>query len=188
MTQVAVSQKYNRTTYMILCAVFAALTAVCAWIAIPLPFTPVPVVLATMATLLAGGLLGTKYGTLSMVVYLLLGAVGAPVFAGFKSGLGALAGPTGGFLIGYITSAFLCGLLLSKLSKNKLTWGRIFLAATAGLFSCYVLGTAWFMYSTGTGFYASMMMCVVPFLPGEVLKTIAAAFLIKKLRPIVYEN
>ncbi len=186
MTLMAITQKYNNTTYLILSAVFAALTAVCAWIAIPLPFTPVPVVLATMVTSLAGGLLGPKYGSLSMIVYLLLGAVSIPVFAGFKAGLSVLAGPTGGYLIGYVTSAFLCGILLQKLAKNKLTWWSVFVAIIVGLASCYALGTAWFMISTGTGFAAAMMMCVVPFLVGDVLKTIAAAILIKKLRPLVY--
>lgn len=173
---------------MILTALFAALTAVCAWISIPLPFTPVPVILATMVTTLAGGLLGWKYGSVSMIVYLLLGAVGAPVFHNFTGGLGILTGPTGGYLVGYITSALICGILLDVICRKKLTWWGIAISGIVGLASCYALGTAWFMISTGTGLAASMVSCVIPFLPGDVLKTILAVILILKLRPIVYKR
>lgn len=176
---------YGRTTKLILTALFAALTAVGAWIAIPLPFTPVPIILATMVTSLAGGLLGWKYGSLSMIVYLLLGAVGAPVFHNFTGGAGIIAGPTGGYLIGYITSALICGLLIDIICRNKLTWWGIAISCVAGMASCYVLGTIWFMVLSGTGLAAAMVMCVIPFLPGDVLKIIAAVLLIRKLRPVV---
>ena len=110
----------NRTTLLILTALFAALTAVGAWISIPLPFTTVPITLATMGASLAGALLGPWYGSLSMIIYLLLGAVGAPVFHNMTGGLGILTGPTGGYLIGYITSALLCGLLINTMCKKDL--------------------------------------------------------------------
>ncbi len=95
---------------IILCGVFAAVVAVCSWITVPLPFTQVPINLAILGVLLAGGLLGSKYGALSLLVYILLGAVGLPVFAGFGAGLGVLVGPTGGYIVGYLLCAAISGL------------------------------------------------------------------------------
>ncbi len=175
----------NRTTYLILAGLFAALTAVFAWISIPLPFTPVPIILSTLGVTLAGGLLGPKYGTLSMVVYILLGAVGAPVFHNFTGGMGILLGPTGGYIVGYITYALLTGGLITAFAKKKLTWWKIAVASLVGLLSCYILGTAWFMFSTGTPMVTALMLCIVPFIPGDLLKTLVAVLLIKKLRPVL---
>ncbi len=169
--------------YLILTGLFAALTAVFAWISIPLPFTPVPIVLSTLGVTLAGGLLGPKYGTLSMVVYVLLGAVGAPVFHNFTGGLGILTGPTGGYLIGYISYAFLTGFLVNRFAKKNLSFWNIALASIIGLLSCYLLGTAWIMISAGLTLPSALMLCIVPFIPGDLLKTVAAVLLIKRLRP-----
>ncbi len=179
---------YSKTTYLILCALFAALTAVGAWISIPLPFTPVPVTLATMVTSLAGGLLGPRYGSMSMVVYVLLGAAGAPFFHNFTGGAGIIAGPTGGYIVGYIFSALICGILIDINKNRKQSFLWIVLSITAGLFACYLLGTLWFIMSTGTGLVPSILMCVVPFLPGDALKIIASALLIKKLRPVIFKR
>ena len=100
-------KRYSKTTALVLCGIFAALMAICSFITIPLGFTPVPINLATLGVFLTGGILGKKYGSISLIVYILLGAVGVPVFAGFKGGLGVLAGPTGGYIIGYLAAAFL---------------------------------------------------------------------------------
>ena len=102
--------KQQNINSLILCGVFAAVVAVCSWITVPLPFTQVPINLAILGVLLAGGLLGSKYGALSLLVYILLGAVGLPVFAGFGAGLGAIAGPTGGYIVGYLLCAAISGL------------------------------------------------------------------------------
>ncbi|MCI7146465.1 MAG: biotin transporter BioY [Clostridiales bacterium] len=179
-----------KTKYMALCGLFAALTAVCSWISIPLGFTPVPVNLATLAVFLAGGLLGKKYGSISLIVYTLVGAVGAPVFSGFQGGAGVLAGPTGGYIIGYIAAAFVTGLITEKMSRKKgqkylFNLLTIALAMVCGLAACYLLGTAWFMISTGTGLGASMVMCVIPFLPGDALKIIAGSLLVSRLRRFI---
>ncbi|MEG1584829.1 MAG: biotin transporter BioY [Anaerovorax sp.] len=191
--------KYSNTARLMLCALFAALTGICSAIAIPLPFTPVPVNLATLAVALAGGLLGFKYGTLSMIVYVLLGAVGAPVFSNFTGGLGILAGPTGGYIIGYISAAFLTGFVIflfdekhagkrsdcgSQGKRKTGAWVYGF-AALVGFLSCYALGTIWFMASTGTGLWPALIMCVFPFLPGDALKIICMSLLVKKLRPML---
>lgn len=102
--------KQQNINGIILCGVFTAVVAVCSWITVPLPFTQVPINLAILGVLLAGGLLGSKYGVLSLLVYILLGAVGLPVFAGFGAGLGALVGPTGGYIVGYLLCAAISGL------------------------------------------------------------------------------
>ena len=110
------SRPYSKTTMLILCGIFAAVTAICSLITIPLGFTPVPINLGTLAVFLTGGVLGKKYGTLSMTVYVLLGAAGVPVFSGFRGGLGVLAGPTGGYIIGYIAAVLVIGLLADRIS------------------------------------------------------------------------
>lgn len=113
------TESYSKTKYMSLCGLFAALTAICSWISIPLGFTPIPMNLATLAVFLAGGLLGPKYGPVSITVYALAGAVGIPVFAGFRGGFSVLAGPTGGYIIGYIAAAFVVGLLCSHAFNRR---------------------------------------------------------------------
>lgn len=189
MTTQDIGRNYSKTTALVLCGLFAALMAICSYISIPLPFTPIPVNLGALAVFLAGGLLGKKYGSVSLAVWVLLGAVGVPVFAGFRAGLGVLAGPTGGYIVGYIVAAFLIGLLLEKILRPGQSHGQQMAlcagAEAAGLFICYVLGTAWFTISTGTGIWASLIACVLPFLPGDALKIAAAAILIQKLRRLL---
>ena len=171
----------SNTKNLILCGMFAAITTVCSWITIPLGFTPVPVNLATLAVFMTGGLLGPKYGPLSLTVYTLAGAVGIPVFAGFRGGLAVIAGPTGGYIIGYILAAFIAGLLISDSSSSHSAL-RIVPALVLALAACYALGTVWFIYSTGTNIGAALLSCVIPFLPGDALKIAAATVLIGKLR------
>ena len=103
---------------MVFAALFAALTGAVAWFKIPLPFTPVPITLQTLMVLLSGAMLGAYYGALSMIIYLLLGAIGLPVFAGGSSGVGALLGPTGGYLFSYPVAAFVIGFMLQKKTLN----------------------------------------------------------------------
>jgi biotin transport system substrate-specific component len=171
-----------KTKMMILCALFAALTAVCSMISIPLPFTPVPINLATLSVFLAGGLLGSRYGFLSQLVYIILGAVGLPVFHNFSGGLGIITGPTGGYIIGYAAAAWLIGFLADKAGRE---FYKNIIGMTAGLAVCYGLGTFWFMVLTSTGFAAALMMCVVPFLIGDAVKIAAGAILVKKLHRLV---
>ena len=107
----------SKTKMMIMAAVFAALTAVCSQIQIPL--APVPINLATFAIFITAGLLGKRWGTVSLIVYVLLGAVGLPVFAGFTGGFGIITGPTGGYIIGYIFTAFITGYIIEFFSSKK---------------------------------------------------------------------
>ena len=171
---------YSNTTQLVLCGLFAALTAICSYINIPLGFTPIPMNLATLAVFLAGGLLGKKYGTLSITVYVLMGVVGIPVFAGFQAGIGVPAGPTGGFLLGYIAAAFIAGFFMENLaSRSSALWMGGLLT---GQLICYLLGCLWFMFITGTGVWATLIACVFPFIPGDLIKIAVSILLIKRLR------
>ncbi|MEG2769960.1 MAG: biotin transporter BioY, partial [Oscillospiraceae bacterium] len=122
----------TKTRSLVLMAFFAALVAVCSQIIIPLPY--VPINLALFAVYLAGSLLGAKYGGISMLIFLALGFVGAPVFAGMQGGVGILFGKTGGYIIGYVFCAVLVGFLCKK--KENSFW-FLCLAFVAGLFVCY---------------------------------------------------
>ena len=189
----------ENTKMLVLTAMMTAVTAVCAVISVPLPFSPVPVSLATLAVLIAGGLLGAKYGAVSQAIYLLLGAVGVPIFHSFTGGVGILLGPTGGFLFGYIFMAFVFGLLTEIVLKSKRTGfvessptaatsqikltAFIFLAAVIATITCYIPGLLWFMIVTENGIGAAASMAVLPFIPVDLFKCIVAALLVRRLRP-----
>jgi biotin transport system substrate-specific component len=189
--------------YYILCALFAALTAAFSQIRVPLPFTPVPINLAVLAVLICGGTLGARWGAVSMTVYILLGAIGVPVFSGFTGGLGTIAGPTGGYIIGYLPMAVIMGLFAQRAQASvdgiqtkadvkpdakdatKTAGTGILISLAKGvpaLAALYALGTIWFVISTGTGFVESLIMCVIPFIPGDALKIIAASVVCEALK------
>ena len=167
---------------MAIISVFTALTAVFSQISVPLPFTPVPINLAVLAVLLAGGLLGFKKAIASQAVYLLLGLVGVPVFAGFSGGLQKLVGPTGGYLIGYLFIAFFAGLIPYLKSDNFVKRATLM---TLGIITCYALGTIWFMLSTGTGLIPSLGMCVIPFIPGDLFKLVVGVVFVERLSKVL---
>ena len=153
---------------------FAALLAVCAWISIPLG--DVAVTLQTFGVALALLLLGGKWGSLSIGIYLLLGAVGLPVFSGFRGGIGALAGVTGGFLWGFLAS----GLVYWALER----FGRL-PAILAGLAVCYGCGCFWFYLYSGGGLALILLRCVVPFLIPDAIKLWLAFSLSKRLQKVI---
>lgn len=173
----------------VLCALFAALTAVCTFINIPLPFTPIPINLATLSVFMAGGLLGPKYGSISQIVYIFIGAIGIPVFSNYQGGLGVLAGPTGGYLVGYVLAALVVGLILngSKIGSTQTIIRTVF-ACIAGMVTYFTLGTIWFMILTNTGLWASLVACVFPFLIGDAVKITAATILILRLKKHIRLN
>lgn len=164
------------TGSLLLAGLLAAVTSVCSWINVPLFFTPVPVNLALIGPYLAGLLLGVKYGVLSQIIYIFMGAVGLPVFAGFTGGVAIIAGPTGGFLVGYILCAAMCGLRF----PTERTLSRIILMI-AGLACCYGCGLIWFMISTHSTLWGGLVACVLPFLPGDAVKIAVATVLAKRL-------
>ncbi len=167
----------KKTLKITMCALFAALTAVCSQIQIPLP--QIPLNLAIFAVCMVGAVLGAGYGAVSMIVYVLLGAVGVPVFAGLKGGFGAITGPTGGYIIGYIICVWLTGFII-KHTKGKIY--QMAIAMVIGIAACYVLGTIWFIILTGNSLMVSLGYCVLPFLPGDAVKVILASTISAKLR------
>lgn len=170
-------KKINSVYGLCLSALFAAFIAVCSQIQIPLPM--IPINLALFAVYTAGAVLGVKYGTLSVAVYVLLGMVGVPVFANFKGGFGILFGKTGGYILGYVLAAVVVGALYEKCKDS---FWKICLVMTLGLFLCYTFGSLWFMYISKTGLWATLGYCVLPFLPGDAVKIVLSALVSKKLK------
>ncbi len=167
----------TRTTErLVQCALFAALTAVCAQITIPIG--PVPVSLSLLPVLLCGALLAPVDAAASMAVYLLLGLFGLPVFAGMQGGPGVLLGPTGGFIIGYIP----CALLTALIALRGRSLPRTALAMACGTLSCYALGTVWYMVSVSQPLGAALSVCVLPFLPFDAAKIAIAALISRRVR------
>lgn len=159
---------------------FVALMAICSWISIP---TTVPFTLQTFAVFVAVGLLGGKRGTIAVIVYVLLGALGLPVFANFEGGLGAVLGTTGGYLIGFIFAALEMWLVTK-------VWGRgvvpLSVSMLLGMVIYYVFGTAWFMVvymqTTGpVGLVTVLGWCVIPFIIPDVIKAAVAVIVCRRL-------
>ena len=167
------------TTYQLtLTAVMAAVICVLGPISIAIPVSPVPISLGSMAVYLAVTVLGMKLGTLSCLIYLLLGLVGLPVFAGGSAGAAKLFGPTGGYLIGYLFLALIAGAFVGRFAENK--WKNIAFAALGmilGTIVLYALGTAWLAYSAGMDFQAALWAGVIPFIPGDLVKMVIAVLL-----------
>ena len=134
-----------------------------------IPVGPVPVSLSMLAVEIAGIVLGPFEGTLAVAVYILIGACGVPVFSGFTGGIQHLVGVTGGYFAGYLICAFVVG-LGARRRKGKM----IFPAVVLGTLLCYACGTVWFMICTGSTFQRALVGCVAPFVPGDVLKALAA--------------
>lgn len=176
---------------MAFAAMGAALIAICSWISVPalLP-TGVPFTLQTFAVCLLAALFGWKLGLVTVAVYLLLGAVGLPVFAGFKGGLGALMGVTGGYLVGFLFTALVTGLLADKVSRR---FPLLLLWMVLGLALCYTFGTAWFvlLYAKNTGpisVATALGWCVLPYLLPDGVKLTLAALLTGRLYPILQKG
>ena len=170
------------TRDLVLCAMFAGLLAVCSWISVP---AAVPFTLQTFAVFLTLLLLPARQGLLTIAVYLLLGAVGLPVFSGFKSGPAALFGPTGGYLTGFLLTGLTC--LLFELCGKNTAKDRIF-SLVIGLLVCYTAGTVWFVLTYTAGEMTvgkALSMCVLPFLIPDAVKLALAALLAGRLRPVI---
>lgn len=165
---------------MVFTAMFAALIAVCSILSIPIG--EVPVTLQTFAVCLTAAMLGWKRGTVAVLVYILLGAVGVPVFAGMSGGIGILAGPTGGYIIGFIATALIVGFAADRYARRALP---LTVAMVLGVLACYVFGTAWFMIVTGMGLIESLMLCVVPFLLFDAVKIALAMILSNRLSKVI---
>jgi biotin transport system substrate-specific component len=177
------------------CGMMAALMAVLSWVSVPLPISPIPITLQTLGVLLAGGLLGRLWGPVSVCVYLLLGLVGVPVFAGGSSGIGEFAGPRGGYLVGFVLAAFVMGLSVqaarragalaaARSSRPRGRWASVAVLAGGGVVaaaSIYAVGVPWLSVVMGTGLGDSVVVGMAPFLPGDLLKLAVAVPLIRSV-------
>ena len=183
-TSVSTTTTKMRTVDMVYIALFAVLMAVCSWISIP---AAVPFTMQTFGVFLAVAVLGGKRGTLAILVYLLLGAVGAPVFAGFSGGISALVGSTGGYIIGFLFLALVMWLMERLLGKK--TW-VLAVSMVLGLVVCYAFGTAWFMVvyarTTGAiGLWTALGWCVFPYIIPDLAKIALALMLSKRLAAVL---
>ena len=163
--------------------IFAALMAICSWISLPLP-SGIPVTLQTFAVFLAAGALGGRRGTITVLVYLLLAATGAPVLAGFNGGIGSFVTPSGGYLTGFLFTALLMWGLERLLGKS--TW-VLAVSMVLGLLVCYAFGTVWFMavYAESQGAVGLMTVlgwCVFPYIIPDSVKIFLALLLSVQLR------
>ena len=161
-------------------SMFAALTAAGAYLAIPIG--PVPIVLQNMFVMLAGLLLGRRWGMAAMGVYLLAGALGLPVFAGGTAGFGRFIGPTGGYLLGYLAAVYVIG-TVSEQTRNHIAFDV--LAMTCGALVVYLCGVTWLKVVTGMSLSKTLGLGMYPFLVGDALKIAAAVPIARVLRPII---
>lgn len=175
---VAVDNQKIRTKQMVLIALMTAVTCVLGPLSIPLPFSPVPISLTNFAIFLAIFILGMKNGTISFIIYLLLGAAGVPVFSSFRGGLQVLAGPTGGYLIGFIFLALIMGFALDHFDRKLVP---TIIGMIIGMAVCYAFGTVWLAKLLSLSFKEGLMMGVIPYLPGDAAKIIIAAIVGPKL-------
>jgi len=173
-------EKKTKVRDLVYIAVMAAIIAVCSWISIPgeLPFT-----LQTMGVFCAVGLLGGKRGTAAVAVYVLLGAVGLPVFSGFTGGLWRLMGATGGYIVGFLLGAAAYWLLTALLGTKA--WAMA-LGMGLALLICYAFGTVWYVtvYAAGTGgvgFALALSRCVAPFILPDLAKLGASLLIVRSV-------
>lgn len=174
----------SKTYDMVYIGVFVVLIAICSWISIPIV---VPVTLQTFAIFLAVAVLGGKLGTMAVVVYMLLGAIGIPVFSGFMGGIGRLLGNTGGYMIGFIFSSLFMWAVERGFGRK--TW-VLAVSMVLGLGICYLFGTVWFMIvyagNSGTiGLTTVLGYCVFPFIIPDLVKLALVLFLRRRIAEVV---
>lgn len=171
----------NKTRDIVYMSVFTAMISICSWISIP---ASIPFTLQTMGVFTTVGLLGGKRGTLTVLTYILLGAIGIPVFAGLTGGVSVLLGTTGGYIMGFLLSALLMWGIETIMGRNQIV---LAFSMIAGLIVCYVFGTAWFMliytqHSGVIGLSTVLGLCVIPFIIPDLIKIGVALFLTNRLK------
>lgn len=176
MTKITAKQNIR---LMIEIALFAAITAVLAQVSIPLP-SGVPITLQTFAVALTGCYLGRKYGLTSVFVYIVLGAVGLPVFASLRGGFAVIAGATGGFIIGFLPLTSLCGLGASL--RNKIT---AVAAILTGLIICHISGILWFSFVTSTAVLSAAVLVSLPYIVKDAVSVIAALYISSAVKAVI---
>ena len=166
----------------------SVMTAVCCILApVSIPIGPVPVSLSVLAVLLTAYLLGPKLGTLSILLYILIGLAGLPVFSGYQGGPAKLFGPTGGYIIGYLPLVLISGWAVWHSPSRK--WYLHLIGMAVGMLTCYALGTGWFLLLMHTSLSEALALCVYPFVAFDGVKILTACILgntiTRALRPIL---
>lgn len=172
----------SRTKEMTLVGLMTAVLCILGPLSIPIPVSAVPISFTNFVIFLSIYLLGMRQGTICLLIYLALGTAGLPVFSGFSGGLGKIAGPTGGYLIGFIFLALIQGILMKLFSGKNI-------AAAAGMIVgmtvCYLFGTVWLALQMNLSLESALLLGVLPYLPGDAAKIIVASLIGPKLRASV---
>ena len=163
-----------KTRYLVLTALISALLCIVGPLTIPIPISPVPITLLNFVLCLSLYLIEWKQALLAVFIYLLLGLVGLPVFSSFQGGFSVLAGPTGGYLIGYLFFVLVSGLLISKYPQKKVQCAVGFIIGLAAL---YAFGSIWMSLQMNISFAKCLVIGVIPYLPGDIIKILLAVFL-----------
>jgi biotin transport system substrate-specific component len=178
-----------RSTKTMSITMIAFMTAIlCILAPFSLPLSTVPISLGTFAVYLCAVILGPQKGVISVLLYIMLGLVGLPVFAEGMAGFGVLAGPTGGYLIGYIVIAFFTGFFAKRWGKRPVI---VILGMMLGTIGCYLIGTVWLGLQLKLGVWEALMAGVIPFIPGDIMKMIsctAVALPIRKQLKVYLES
>lgn len=179
MNESAKKQTVFSVRQLALIGLMTAVICVLGPLALSIPVSPVPISLGTLAIYFVVAVLGMKRGTVSVLIYILLGLVGVPVFAGFTAGPGKLFGPTGGYIIGFIFMALICGFFVDRFSNRIPFYIFGMLLGTA---VCYLFGTIWLGYQMELTFTKALMAGVIPYIPGDLVKLILATLIGFQLR------
>ena len=181
----ALEKKGLTTAQMTVTALMTAVMCVLGPLALPIPVSPVPISLGSLVIYFMAYVLGAKLAVVSCAVYLLLGLVGLPVFTGFSGGLGKVAGPTGGYMIGYLFLAFIAGYFIERFPSNRALQAVGLILGTAVL---YVFGTVWLSGQLNMTFLAGLGVGAVPYLPGDAAKIVLAVMFGPQIRKAVLQS
>ncbi len=164
----------QKTASLTLIGLMTAVTCILGPLSVAIPISPVPISFTNLAIFFSAVILGWKKGTVSFLVYLLIGFAGVPVFSYFTAGPGKLLGPTGGYLVGFIILALIAGFFADKFPGKPHMYA---LGMALGMIPPYILGTAWLAYQANLSFQAALFAGVIPYIPGDIVKIIIATVL-----------
>lgn len=175
---------------IVLISLMACLICVCSWLTIPMA---VPFTMQTFAIFCALILLGGIDGTIAIMLYVVIGMIGVPVFSGFRGGVGHILGPTGGYIIGFVATGLIYLLFELCMKRQEPKKKLIFeiIALVIGLFACYLIGSLWFYFvsdSSDYNFFRILMICVVPYIIPDILKLVLALVISKRLKKVIFKE
>lgn len=162
----------NKIKSMTIISLMTAILCILGPITLPIPISPIPISFVTLAIYISVYVLGMKRGTISCLLYLLIGFIGLPVFSGFSGGVGRLLGPTGGYMLGYVFIAVICGFFIDRWMTKRVLH---IIGMVLGTIVCYLFGTIWLSMQAGMSFYAALGVGVLPFILGDMIKITAAS-------------